>query len=91
MRTLAIRAHFKVADQQRREDVFRFVIRPNTNASASRGNVRVIVRRNIVFAAVCRIDNERQKRLSSESLANILRHCVKLPAMFRSGNTTNAH
>jgi hypothetical protein len=71
---LAIGPDLQAADEQRRQDVFGLVIRPDADATAPWRNVRVIMRRDVVLTPVSRMHHERLKWLSSQPVPNILRH-----------------
>ena len=85
--TLTVGPDFQAADKQGGQDVLGFVVRPDTDAAATRGNVSVIMRRNLVLASVRGMHNERQEWLSSQSIANVLRHDLNLPKKSPKGNT----
>src|SRR4051812_37777966 len=50
----AVGSELQPANQQGRQDVLGLIVRPNADPTASRGNVRVIMRRNIVLTPVTR-------------------------------------
>jgi len=76
---LAVGSGFQPADKQSRQDVLGLIVRPDADPPATRRNLSMIVRRDIILAAVCGMHYEGQKWLSSQSIANILCHDLNLP------------
>jgi hypothetical protein len=75
---LAVGPDLQSADEQRRQNVFSFVIRPNADPATTRRNVRVIMRWDIVFTPISHMHYERLKWLCSQPIPNILRHGISL-------------
>ena len=63
------------------------IVRVDTDTATAGVNMSMIRTRNGILASVCRMHHERQKRLSSKSLANILHHDPNLPKTSCRRNT----
>jgi hypothetical protein len=71
---LAVRLDLNTADEQRRQNGFGLIVRPNADATATRGNVCVIMRWDLVLTTVGRVHDKRLKWLGSQPVPNVLRH-----------------
>jgi hypothetical protein len=87
---LAVSFDFEAANEQRRKDVFGLIVRPYTDATATRRNVRVIMGRDLVLTPVSRVHHERLEWLSGQSVPNILRHDFNLSKNQQRCNTPTA-
>jgi len=71
---LAVRLDLNTADEQRRQNGFGLIVRPNADATATRGNVCVIMRWDLVPTTRGRVHDKRLKWLSSQPVPKVLRH-----------------
>ncbi len=91
---LTVGLDLKPADKQGRQNVLSLVIGPNADASARWRDMGVIVRRNIVLAAIGSVHNKWLKWLRSQPIPDVLRHAANLPKKGReaipAANAANA-
>jgi hypothetical protein len=64
----------KSADEKGRQNVLSLIIRPNADPAATRRDVCVIMRWDIIFATVSRVHYEGLERLRSQSIPDVLCH-----------------
>ena len=84
---LTVGLDLKPADKQGWQNVLSLVLGPNADASARWRNMGVIVRRNIIIAAIGSVHNKWLKWLRGQPIPNVLRHVGNLPKTRPTINT----